>query len=140
MIAKIRQWITLKTRAARLYAANIIVRSLGCVTVSSDVLLQLVKKTAELASYIEKSGEIRKQVHAYSKLMSRVNEISSLTEAAVRIGDPNTKTDQLIQVYMTARWASMSRNQQRKYQRAQAAKEMAALPPKPPAATIAKPV
>ena len=129
---KFRQWWNLTMRGVRLRLAGWIVRPLGVTTASSDVLFQLVKKIAELESYIEKSGYVRTNSHAYHVLRTRVTEVSKMLEAAVRIGDPGTQAKQLIEVYMQARWLSMSRNQQKKYQMAQAAKAVTNLPRRTP--------
>lgn len=137
MLNKVRQWIALTGRKLRLRLAGRIVRPLGCTTVSSDMLLQVAKKMAELDSYLESSGEIQHRKHVYAQLTSRLREIGQSVEAAVRIGDPTMGLGQLVPVYQQARWLSMSMNQRKKLQRARAAQEIAQLPPRPPkAATV----
>ncbi len=125
MYRKFRQWLSLFGRKQRLTLAAWIIKPLGCTTVSGDLMLQAVKKMAELDSYIEKSGEIRRRTHAYQTLLSRQREIGQMLEGAVRIGDPTTAAQQLIQVYMQARWLSMSNSQRKKIQLAQAAQQIA---------------
>lgn len=125
------------TRALRLKLASWLLSPIGCVSVGGDVLLMSAQKMAELESYIDKSGEVRHNTHAYEKLTRRVREVSQLIEIATRAGDPDTNAKQLIDVYHQARWMSMSHNQQLKYQQMQAAHAMTKLPPRPPKATVA---
>lgn len=142
---RFRNWLAQLGRVIRLRIAGRLVRSLGCTTVSGDALLAAAKKMAELASFIEKSGEVRRTSHAYEKLQTRVMEATQLLEGAVKLGDPTMQGQALIQTFMQARWASMSRTQQRKYQRAAAARQIGSLPPRqqagvdppaPPKATV----
>ncbi len=132
MLQKLRQRISLLNRTVRLTIAGWIVRKLGCTTVSSDMMLLIVKKLAELDSYLESSGEIQHRKLVYAQLVSRLREIGQGVEGAVRMGDPKMDLGQLIQVYQQARWISMSQNQRKKIQRAQAAQEIAKLPPNAP--------
>lgn len=146
--AKIKSWRAMLTRTVRLKAASWLLSPIGCVSVGGDVLLMSVQKLAELDSYIEKSGDVRTNTHAYEKLTSRVRQISQLIEIATRAGDPGTNAKQLIDVYGRARWMSMSKNQRAKYQQMQAAQAMTNLPQQrkgwrkpiaPPKATVAAP-
>src|SRR5579864_9001756 len=96
---RFRQWIGLTGRKIRLRIAGWVVKPLGCTTVGGDLVLQAVKKLAELDSYIEKSSEIQHRKHAYGQLTTRLREINQMMEGAVRIGDPTMDSQQLIQVY-----------------------------------------
>jgi len=129
---RFRMWWAMVSRNARLKLANRIVRPLGATTVGGEVLLEAVKKLAELDSYIEKSGEIQHRKHVYAQLTSRLRVVGQIIEAAVRVGDPGTRAQQLVQTYMQTRWLSMGKNQQRKYQKAAAAQAMTNLPARPP--------
>src|SRR5690348_12766107 len=124
MYKKFRQWWGLKSRAVRLRLAGWIVKPLGCTTVAGDLVLQAAQKLAQLDSYIEKSSEIQHRKHAYARLVGSIREINQMLEGAVRIGDPAMSSEQLIQVYMQARWNSMSKNQQKRYQKMQAAQQI----------------
>ena len=138
MYKKFRQWLVLFGRKQRLRLAGRIVKGLGCTTVEGGLILQVAKKIAELDSYIEKSSEIQHRKHAYTRLIGQIREIGQMLEGAVRIGDPAMDSQQLIQVYMQARWNSMSQNQRRKIQKAQAAQEINKKLSPPQATEVAK--
>lgn len=137
--AQIKSWRIMLTRVIRLKVASWLLSPMGCVSVAGDVLLMSVQKIAELESYMEKSGEIRHNTHAYEKLATRIRAVSQLIEIATRAGDPGANARQLVDAYNRARWMSLSRNQQRKYQQMQAAQAMTNLPLRPPKATVAAP-
>jgi len=117
-------WLLMRQRNARLRVAGWIISSLGQTTADRTMLLQIGKQLAELESYIEKSGEIRHRTAAYGKLAQRVQQITGMLDSALRMGDPHQRSEQLQQIWTRARIASMSRNQQRKHQRAVQQQEM----------------
>lgn len=117
-------WRAMTMRTLRLKIATWILRPVDAAPMGATTALQAMEALADLASFIEKSGEIRRRSHAYQKLTDKVNAAINMLHGAGIVGDPTQKADAMRRVFLQQRWLKMSKRRQRAFQKNAGAQAM----------------